>query len=113
MRGLNLLWLALSLPGIAATGLLFRERRRIYRLAREYSTDPRDWAMACHDLRREGLRVVKQLLLTGGVWLVLWGRVPWVFEARSAILVAVGLLLLAVSIYDLRYTRAVGKLPLR
>jgi hypothetical protein len=113
VRNLDLVWMSLSLPGLAATGLLFRQRLRIYRLARRHSKDEGDWDLACHDLRREGLRVIQHVMLTAGVWLVLGGRVPWVFEARSAVLVAVGLLLLAVSIYDLMYTRAVGRLPVR
>jgi hypothetical protein len=113
MANLDIVWMSLTLPGLLATGLLFRQRLRIYRLARRHSKDVGDWELACHDLRREGLRVIKQVLLTAGVWLVLWGRVPWVFEVRSAILGVVALLLLAVSIYDLMYTKKVGRLPLR
>lgn len=112
MRALDLLWLLLTLPGLLATWLLFRERLRIYRLARRHSLDERDWELACHDLRREGMRVGKQILLTAGVCVGLWGRVAWVFETRSVIFVAVAMTLLAVSVYDLSYTRRARQFPL-
>ena len=110
MRATHVIWLLLALPGVVETFRLLLAARRTYRAARQLSTDPRDWDIACHDLWTERVRLAKQLLCTAGVCLS-FVNLPeaWRVESRNLVFVALGLLLLLNSERDLAFRRRVRR----
>lgn len=110
MRGIDLIWVLLALPGMVETFRLMLAAGETYRIARANSTDPRDWELACHDLWTERVRVVKQVLILAGVCLS-FVNLPdaWRIESRNLAFVLLGLLLLANSERDLWFRRRVRR----
>lgn len=99
MRAIDLIWLAMTLPGLVATAALLAKRWRTCRDALLYSKDREDWRLARHVRNTEVVRLVKQVLLTAAVLALITGRVP----VALALVAAVSLLLLYNSAADLRY----------